>query len=91
MLEIQTYYSDRVRGGGDKTAVPEAAGSEVRVLNSAKLPFIRDAPTKTDKEDAMKLAHLTEERRIYFEAPPKTRPRLNSELLPACRNTPVAP
>ena len=39
------------------------AGSEVRVLNSAKLPFIWDAPTKTDKEDAMKLAHLVEERR----------------------------
>jgi transposase len=35
----------------------------VRVLNSAKLPFIWDAPTKTDKEDAMKLAHLVEERR----------------------------
>jgi len=32
-------------------------------LNSAKLPFIWDAPTKTDKEDAMKLAHLVEERR----------------------------
>jgi hypothetical protein len=28
------------------------------VLNSAKLPFIWDSPTKTDKEDAMKLAHL---------------------------------
>jgi transposase len=41
----------------------ERAGSEVRVLNSAKLPFIWDAPTKTDKEDAMKLAHLVEERR----------------------------
>ena len=39
------------------------AGSEVRVLNSAKLPFIWDTPTKTDKEDAMKLAHLVEERR----------------------------
>jgi transposase len=35
----------------------------VRVLNSAKLPFIWDAPTKTDKEDAMKLARLVEERR----------------------------
>ena len=34
----------------------------MRVLNSAKLPFIWDAPTKTDKEDAMKLAHLIEER-----------------------------
>jgi hypothetical protein len=41
----------------------EQIGSEVRVLNSAKLPFIWDAPTKTDKEDAMKLAHLIEERR----------------------------
>lgn len=38
-------------------------GSAVRVLNSAKLPLIWDAPTKTDKEDAMKLAHLVEERR----------------------------
>ena len=43
--------------------IMERAGSEVRVLNSAKLPFIWDAPTKTDKEDAMKLAHLIEERR----------------------------
>jgi transposase len=43
--------------------IREQAGSEVRVLNSAKLPFIWDAPTKTDKEDAMKLAHLIEERR----------------------------
>jgi transposase len=42
--------------------IKEQAGSEVRVLNSAKLPFIWDAPTKTDKEDAMKLAHLVEER-----------------------------
>ncbi|MDR0497423.1 MAG: IS110 family transposase [Treponema sp.] len=43
--------------------IQERAGSEVRILNSAKLPFIWDAPTKTDKEDAMKLAHLIEERR----------------------------
>jgi len=43
--------------------IQERTGSEVRVLNSAKLPFIWDAPTKTDKEDAMKLAHLVEERR----------------------------
>jgi hypothetical protein len=43
--------------------IQERVGSEVRVLNSAKLPFIWDAPTKTDKEDAMKLAHLIEERR----------------------------
>ena len=43
--------------------IQEKTGSEVRVLNSAKLPFIWDAPTKTDKEDAMKLAHLIEERR----------------------------
>ena len=43
--------------------IMEQAGCEVRVLNSAKLPFIWDAPTKTDKEDAMKLAHLIEERR----------------------------
>ena len=43
--------------------IQQRVGSEVRVLNSAKLPFIWDAPTKTDKEDAMKLAHLVEERR----------------------------
>jgi transposase len=43
--------------------IMERAGCEVRVLNSAKLPFIWDAPTKTDKEDAMKLARLVEERR----------------------------
>jgi transposase len=43
--------------------IGQQAGSEVRVLNSAKLPFIWDAPTKTDKEDAMKLARLVEERR----------------------------
>ena len=43
--------------------IQERVGSEVRVLNSAKLPFIWDAPTKTDKEDARKLAILIEERR----------------------------
>ena len=43
--------------------IQERAGSEVRVLNSAKLPYIWDAPTKTDREDAMKLAHLVQERR----------------------------
>ncbi|MCL2026677.1 MAG: IS110 family transposase [Leptospirales bacterium] len=43
--------------------IMERVGSEVRILNSAKLPFIWDAPTKTDKEDAMKLAHLVEERK----------------------------
>ena len=43
--------------------IQKQVGCEVRVLNSAKLPFIWDAPTKTDKEDAMKLAHLVEERR----------------------------
>ena len=43
--------------------IGQRVGSEVRVLNSAKLPFIWDAPTKTDKEDAMKLARLVEERR----------------------------
>jgi transposase len=43
--------------------IMERVGSEVRILNAAKLPFIWDAPTKTDKEDAMKLAHLIEERR----------------------------
>jgi transposase len=43
--------------------IMERAGCEARVLNAAKLPFIWDAPTKTDKEDAMKLARLVEERR----------------------------
>ena len=43
--------------------IKKIVGSEVRVLNSAKLPFIWDAPTKTDKEDAIKLAKLVEERR----------------------------
>jgi len=38
-------------------------GCEVRVLNPSKLPMIWNAPTKTDREDAMKLAHLIEERR----------------------------
>jgi len=31
--------------------IQERVGSEVRVLNSAKLPLIWDAPTKTDKSD----------------------------------------
>jgi hypothetical protein len=31
--------------------IQKLVGSEVRVLNSAKLPFIWDAPTKTDKSD----------------------------------------
>ena len=43
--------------------IQKTVGSEVRVLNAAKLPFIWDAPTKTDKEDARKLARLVEERR----------------------------
>jgi len=43
--------------------IMQRVGSEVRVLNSAKLPVIWSEPTKTDKEDAMKLAHLVEERR----------------------------
>jgi hypothetical protein len=43
--------------------IAERVGSEVRVLNPAKLPLIWDSPTKTDKEDAMKLAHLVEERK----------------------------
>jgi hypothetical protein len=43
--------------------IMERTGCEERVLNSAKLPFIWGAPTKTDKEEAMKLAHLVEERR----------------------------
>ena len=43
--------------------IQERTGNDVRVLNNAKLPFIWSAPTKTDKEDAMKLAHLVEERR----------------------------
>jgi transposase len=42
--------------------IQQQVGSEVRVLNSAKLPFIWDAPTKTDKEDARKLAMLVQER-----------------------------
>ena len=42
--------------------IQDRVGSQVRVLNSGKLPFIWDAPTKTDREDAMKLAHLIEER-----------------------------
>jgi len=43
--------------------IQEQVGSEVRILNPSKLPFIWDAPTKTDKEDARKLAMLIEERR----------------------------
>src|SRR5215510_14495319 len=43
--------------------IMERIGSEVRVLNASELPFIWDAPTKTDREDATKLAHLIEERR----------------------------
>ena len=43
--------------------IMQRAGCEVRVLNAAKLPFIWDAPTKTDKEDAMKLAHFN----IFYE------------------------
>jgi len=31
--------------------IQEKVGCEVRVLNAAKLPFIWDAPTKTDKSD----------------------------------------
>jgi hypothetical protein len=31
--------------------IGKQVGCEVRVLNSAKLPFIWDAPTKTDKSD----------------------------------------
>ena len=43
--------------------IQERVGSTVRVLNAAKLRYIWDAPTKTDKEDALKLAHLVEDRR----------------------------
>jgi len=43
--------------------IMECVGSEVWVLNVAKLPFIGDAPAKTDKKDTMKRAHLVEERR----------------------------
>ena len=43
--------------------IQERVGSEVRVLNSGKLVIIWNAPTKTDKEDATKLAHLIEEQR----------------------------
>ena len=42
--------------------IQEWVGGEVRVLNSAKLPYVWDTPTKTDKEDAMKPTHLIEER-----------------------------
>jgi hypothetical protein len=41
----------------------ERAKCEVVVLNSGKLPLIWDTPTKTDKEDARKLARVIEERR----------------------------
>jgi len=43
--------------------IEKIVGCQVRVLNSAKLPFIWDAPTKTDKEDARKLAVLVGDRR----------------------------
>ena len=43
--------------------IMERVGSEVRVLNATKLPFIGDTSTKTDKEDAMKRAHLVEEQK----------------------------
>jgi transposase len=43
--------------------IMERVGSAVRILNAGKLPFIWNEPTKTDKEDAMKLAHVIEERR----------------------------
>jgi len=43
--------------------ITQRVGCEARVLNPSKLPMIWNAPTKTDKEDAMKLAHLVEERR----------------------------
>ncbi|MDR1074581.1 MAG: hypothetical protein LBL45_13080 [Treponema sp.] len=39
------------------------AESEGRVLNSAKLPLVWGAPAKADKEGAMKLAYLMEERK----------------------------
>jgi len=60
--------SDKVAPGAGNLAfimareIMERAGSETRVLNSAKLPFIWDASAKTDREDAMKPAHLIEER-----------------------------
>jgi len=53
--------TDKVAPGAGNLAfvmareIMERADSEARVLNSAKLPFIWDAPAKTDKEDAMKL------------------------------------
>ena len=43
--------------------IMERAGCEVRVLHSAKLPLIWSSPTKTDKEDARKLACLVEEQK----------------------------
>jgi hypothetical protein len=61
----------RLLGKGGKTApeagnpafifareIRERAGSRVRVLNAAKLPFIWDAPVKADKEAAVKPARL---------------------------------
>lgn len=42
--------------------IQEQVGSEVRVLHPLKLRIIWDTETKTDKEDAKKLAHLIEER-----------------------------
>jgi hypothetical protein len=44
--------------------IQERAGSEVRVLNSGKLPFIWEAPMKTDKEGAMKLARGERRREV---------------------------
>ena len=41
--------------------IQDKVGSEVRVLHTAKVRIIWDSITKTDKEDAMKLAHLVEE------------------------------
>ena len=45
------------------TEIQERVGSEVLVLNSGNLVIIWNAPTKTDKEDATKLAHLIKEQR----------------------------
>jgi transposase len=40
----------------------QAVGCEIRVLNPAHLPIIYNTDNKTDKEDAMKLAHLLTDR-----------------------------
>jgi len=73
---IQGHYAlyEKLRAGnkvaleaGKLAFIMEQKGCGMCRLNSAKLPFIWDAPTKTDRSDlrsadAIKLAHLVEER-----------------------------